>query len=105
MTIDELVERWGYFKNCDFDKTLFQEYVTFCNFAPLEDFENYLKVKELKEYDFFSLVDFFYHYDCYNLLYRLLRDNRERIILPNLDIVKSINLRKDIDERMKRLVM
>lgn len=104
-TNKELVQRWKDFGVCDFDKTLYQEYITFCNYAPKEDFDNFFRVKELEECDFLSLVDFFYTNYCYNMLYRLFRDNRERLTMPDIRAVEEIKISDDLDERMQRLVM
>lgn len=105
MTNKELAEKWESFGNCDFDKTLYQEYVTFCNYASKEEFDNYFRIKEVDNYDFFSLLDFFYNNDCFNMMFRLLRDNRERLVIPDVEAVADIELKDHIDERMKRFIM
>ncbi len=105
MTNKELIARWNGFGVHDFDKQLFQEYITFCNYAPQEDFDNYFRVKEISESDFLSLVDFFYTNYCYNMLFRLFRDNRERLIMLDIESVKEIKIRDDLEQRMERLSM
>lgn len=105
MTNKELVKRWEGFGNCDFDKTLYQEYISFCNNADQYDFESYFKQKEIDNFDFLALLNCMYRNECYNMMYRLLRDNRDKIINPNISKIADMKLQKHLDERMKRLIM
>lgn len=105
MTKKELDKRLRSFGNCDFDKTLFQEYISFCNNSTQYEFDLYFKQKEIDDMDFFTLLDVMYENDCYNMLYRLLRDNRERLVIKNLNSLKNMKINKNLDERMERLIM
>lgn len=104
MTKKELDERLKSFGD-DFDKTLFQEYISFCNNSSNYEFDCYFKQKEIDDLDFFTLLDCLYVNECYNMMYRLLRDNRERLVISNIRTIKKMKIRKDLDERMQRLIM
>lgn len=39
------------------------------------------------------------------MLYRLLRDNRERLVIQDLNSLKKMKINKNLDERMERLIM
>lgn len=104
MTKKELDKRLRSFGD-DFDKTLFQEYVSFCNNSSEYEFDLYFNQKEIDNMDFFTLLDVMYENDCYNMLYRLLRDNRERLVIQDLNSLKKMKINKNLDERMERLIM
>ena len=103
MTHDKLMETYEQFGEITFERCLYIEYILFCNFASEKEFNNYFNVKNINDSEFFELIDFLYQHNCYNLLYRLLRDNRERITTnPNINALKNINLHSSIDKRMER---
>lgn len=102
MTEKELFERWSAFRNKDDDKSLFVEQACFCNFISDEDLHCYLHPEEATEAEFLSVLDFLHHQGCYMLLYRFLRDNRNRLIFPDFKQLEGIALRKDIEERFKK---
>lgn len=102
MTEKELYERWAAFGAVDYDKSLFIEYVHLCNFISDEDFHYYLHPEEATESQFLSVLDFLHYQDCYMLLYRFLRDNKERLIFPDFEQLKGMKIREDIEERFKR---
>ena len=102
MTEKELHEKWLAFGAIDYDKSLFIEYIYLCNFTNDEDFYYYLHPDEATKAQFLSVLDFLYHQGCYMLLYRFLRDNKERLIVPDFKRLEGITLREDIEERFKR---
>lgn len=103
MTYEKLVEMYEQLSVNAFERCLYIEYILFCNFASEIEFNNYFRIEEIEDSEFFKLVDCLYNHNCYNLLYRLLRNNRERIVTnPNINILKDIDFRSDIDKRMER---
>lgn len=98
MTIKEIRKRWE--DHTPYDQSLYIEYLSLCNYASDEDFYNYLHPDEATEAQFLSVLDFLYDQDCYALLYRFLRDNRERLIYPDFRLIEGIKLRKDIKKRL-----
>ena len=103
MTYEKFMEMYEQLSTNTFERCLYIEYILFCNFASENEFNNYFRIEEIKDTEFFKLVDFLYNHNCYNLLYRLLRNNRERIISnPDINILKDVNFRSDIDKRMER---
>ncbi len=97
MTIKEIHERWE--EITPYDKSLYIEYICFCNNAGDEDFYYYLHPNEATEAQFLSVLDFLYAQDCYALLYRFLRDNRDRLVYPDFDLLEGIELREDLEKR------
>ncbi|MCH5249033.1 MAG: hypothetical protein J1E98_03850 [Lachnospiraceae bacterium] len=103
MTYEKLVEIYEQLSTNTFERCLYIEYILFCNFASENEFNNYFNIEEIKDAEFFKLVDFLHNHNCYNLLYRVLRDNRERIATnPDINTLKDIDFRSDIDKRMER---
>lgn len=101
MTQKELFERWAAF-GTDYGKSLFIEHIYLCNFISDEDLHCYLHPDEATEAQFMSVLDFLHHQGCYMLLYRFLRDNRDRLVSPDFEQLKGIALRKDIEERLDK---
>ena len=103
MTHEKLLETYEQFGAITLERCLYIEYILFCNFAPEKEFNNYFNIKEINDSEFFNLVDFLYNQNCYNLLYRILRDNRERITTnPDINALKNIDFHSGIDKRMER---
>lgn len=102
MTQEDLYKRWKAFGKTDHDKSLYLEYVSLCNFISDEDFYYYLHPEEAAEAQFFSVIDFLYQQECYILLYRFLRDNKDRLVFPDFRIIEGIQIRTDIEERFKK---
>lgn len=102
MTNQDLYERWKSFGAIDHDKSLYIEYVCLCNFISDEDFYYFLHPDEASEAQFFSVLDFLYQQECYMLLYRFLRDNKNRLIYPDFNIIKGIEIREGIEKRFER---
>ena len=100
MTMNEIRKRWESFAECD--KSLYIEYVCFCNFASDEDFYYHLHPEEANEAQFLSVLDFLYHQDCYVLLHRFLRDNIGRLIYPDFNLIEGMDLRKDLEKRFEQ---
>ena len=106
MTHEELIERYNAFGVVEWDKQLYIEYLTILNYMPNEDFENLFRVEEISDADFLSLLDFYYQYDCYLILFKLLRDHRKkRLVKPDVEEIRKMQLRDDLEERMKRWIM
>lgn len=86
---------------------LFHEYAIFCNYAETEVFENFLKIDEIGDFDFYCLIESFFKLDCYNMLYRVLKQNHERIInsqeLAPEDL-EDIKLRSDFKDRFNKFM-
>lgn len=101
MTLQEIHENWKTRTNDE--KSLYIEYVCFCNFSDDEDFYYYLHPEEASEAQFLSVLDFLYHEDCYVMLNRYLRDNRERLIYPEFDTLEGMELKENIEERFSQL--
>ncbi len=88
------------------DKQLFIEYLTVLNYMPDEDFSNVLNIENISDAEFLSILDFYYQQDCYLMLFKLLRDYKEkRLVRPNMEEIKCMKLRKDLEERMQRLTI
>lgn len=87
----------------NFDKALYIEYLGFCNYANDEDFHNYLRVGDLTEKEFISLMDTLYQQKCYIMLNRLMSNNRERLIRPKESLIMQIDVREDLEERFRKL--
>ena len=105
MTYEKLVEMYEQLSTNTFERCLYIEYILFCNFASENEFNNYFNIEEIKDAEFFKLVDFLYDHNCYNLLYRLLRDNRERTTKnPDKSVLENIDFHSCIDKRMKKFV-
>lgn len=102
MTKQKLYEKWKNLGELDFDKSLFIEYVSLCNFMSDDDFHFYLNPDKATDAEFFSVLDFLYQQDCYILLYRFLRDNQKRIIFPDFSIMDGIKIRADIEKRFEK---
>jgi len=100
----QLVNRWKKFSNA-YDRSLFQEYCIFCNFATEEQFENFLNQKNMTEDAFYDLLSFFYEQNCLLFLFKLLRDNRDFCIEENKNIVKYMKISDKLEKRMKRFLM
>lgn len=84
------------------NKSLFIEYIYLCNFTSDEDFYYYLHPNEATKAQFLSVLEFLYHQGCYMLLYRFLRDNKDRLVFPDFKRLEGITLREDIEERFKQ---
>ncbi len=104
MNEKELLERWAAFET-DYGKSLFNECVYLCNFLSGEDYYFYLHPDEATEAEFMSVLDFLHHQGCYTLLYRFLRDNRDRLLYPEFKEVENMELRNDIAERLENIVL
>lgn len=102
MTKKELYEKWTSFGAIDYDKSLFIEYIYLCNFISDEDFYYYLHPNEATKTQFLSILDFLYCQRCYILLYRFLRDNKDKLIFPEFKRLEGISLRENIEDRFKR---
>lgn len=102
MTKKELYRKWTSFGVVDYDKSLFIEYIYLCNFISDEDFHYYLHPNEATKAQFLSVLDFLYRQGCYMLLYRFLRDNKDKLIFPDFKRLEGITLRENIEERFKR---
>lgn len=100
MTMKKIHKRWKSLS--EYDKSLYIEYVCFCNHASNEDFYYHLHPEEATEAQFLSVLDFLYHQDCYVLLHRFLRDNIDRLIYPDFDTIKGMELREDLDKRFEQ---
>lgn len=100
MTIKEMRERWKEYT--PYDQSLYIEYLSLCNQASDEDFYYYLHPGEATEAQFTSVLDFLYDQDCYALLYRFLRNNRERIIYPDFSLIEGMEIREDINKRFDK---
>lgn len=100
MTIKEIRERWEEYT--PYDKSLYIEYLSLCNYASDEDFYFYLHPNEASEAQFTSVLDFLYDQDCYALLYRFLRDNRKRVIYPEFSLIEGMEIREDIQKRFDK---
>lgn len=101
MTYKGLEEGYENFGCKESDKQLFMEYLTIMNYMPEEDFSNFFHLESITDAEFYSILDFCYHQDCYLVLYKLLRDNRERLVRPDMEEIKGMALRGDLDERMR----
>lgn len=106
MTKNELIERYESFGVVEWDKQLYIEYLTIINYMPDEDFNNMFDVENITDSEFMSILDFYYKYDCYLMMFKLLRDHRKaRLVKPDVEEIKNMELRDDIEERMKRFIM
>lgn len=101
MTYKGLEERYESFGSEESDKQLFMEYLSILNYMPEEDFSNLFHMESITDAEFYSILDFCYHQDCYLVLYKLLKDNRERLVKPSIEEIKGMALREDLEERMK----
>ena len=97
MTLEDIRKRWEEYT--PYDKSLYIEYVSVCNYASDEDFYFFLHPEESTQAQFMSVLDFLYDQDCHALLFRFLRDNRERLINPDFGTLKGMELRDDIEKR------
>lgn len=105
MTEKELFKRWAAFGADSHKKSLFIECVCLCNFISDEDYYFYLHPDEATEAQFMSVLDFLHHQGCYVLLHRFLRDNEDRLLFPDFKELKDIELREDISDRLKKIVL
>ena len=106
MTHEELIKRYKSYGMEEREKQLFIEYLTVLNYMPDEDFSNVLNIENISDAEFLSILDFYYQQDCYLMLYKLLRDYKEkRLVRPNMEEIKCMKLRKDLEERMQRLTI
>ncbi len=106
MTHGELIEKYKSYGVAEREKQLFIEHLTILNYMPDEDFSNILDIENISDADFLSILDFYYQQDCYLMLFKLLRDYKEkRLVKPDIEEIKSMKLREDLDERMQRLPM
>lgn len=85
-------------------KTLFKEYVIFCNYATNEMFDNYFKIDEIEQFDFYCMIEFCFKYDLFNMLYRFLKSNPQRLIMPYEERIEELQLRADFKERFNRFM-
>ena len=101
MTHEELIKRYNSYGMEERDKQLFMEYLTILNYMPDEDFSNILNIENISDAEFLSIFDFYYQQDCYLMLFKLLRDYKEkRLVRPDAEEIKCMELRKDLEERM-----
>lgn len=106
MTHKELTKRFYDFGAVEWDKQIYIEYLTIMNYMPDEDFNNMLNIKDATDAEFMSILDFYYRYDCYLMLFKLLRDNRkDRLVNPDVEEIKNMQIRDDFEERQKRFFM
>ena len=106
MTHKELTKRFYDFGAVEWDKQIYIEYLTIMNYMPDEDFNNMLNIKYATDAEFMSILDFYYRYDCYLMLFKLLRDNRkDRLVNPDVEEIKNMQIRDDFEERQKRFFM
>lgn len=101
MTEKELFERWAAFGADSYKKSLFIECVCLCNFISDEDYYCYKHPDKATEAQFMSVLDFLHHQGCYILLYRFLRDNKDRLLFPDFKELEGIILREDIEGRLE----
>lgn len=104
MTNEQLLKKWENYKS-EYDRTLFQEYVIFCNFSTNEQFKNFLNLDAIIANDFFDLVDFFYTQNCFLFLSRLLRKGKKFLIEEDRDVIEHIKISDKLEERFKKFVM
>ena len=101
MTEKELFERWAAFGADSYKKSLFIECVCLSNFTDDADYFFYLHPDEATEAQFMSILDFLHHQGCYMLLYRFLRNNKDRLLFPDFKELEGIILREDIEGRLE----
>lgn len=106
MTQKELIKRYNDFGVVEWDKQVYIEYLTIINYMPDADFNNMFRIKDISDAEFMSILDFYYKYDCYLMLFKLLRDwRKERLVKPDVKEIESMQIREDFEERQKKFFM
>ena len=98
MNNEQLMRRFYDFGD-EYDRALYIEYLSFCNYAEEKDFVNYTRAEELTDRE--SL----FQCKCYIMLSKFLKKQRERLIHPDASRIERMELREDIQDRFKRLYM
>lgn len=104
MKNEQLMKRFHEFGD-EYDRALYTEYLCFCNCTEEKDFVNYTRPKELTEKEFFSVMNALFCNKCYIMLSKFMKNNRERLIQPDISRIEKLELREDLEERFKRLYM
>lgn len=100
----KLVKKLKKIKNEE-HRELFMEYIIFCNNAPQELFENYFRIKETDDLEFFSILEFLFKNDCYYMIYRLLEDNRDKMLQLYEEVIEELELKKSFKQRIQRFMI
>ncbi len=105
MTEKELFERWAAFGADSYKKSLFIECVCLSNFISDEDYYCYKHPDKATEAQFMSVLDFLYHQGCYILLYRFLKNNKDRLLFPDFKEIKGLEVGDGLEKRLENIVL
>ena len=89
MTHKELIKRFHDFGAVEWDKQIYIEYLTIMNYMPDEDFNNMLNIKDATDAEFMSILD----------------NRKDRLVNPDVEEIKNMQIRDDFEERQKRFFM
>lgn len=79
------------------------EKVAFCSLSDDWDFNNYLRIGELKECELASLVSFLFQQDCFLMLSDILDSFRERFVSHDTTLLGEVPLSGQFCARMAKL--
>lgn len=89
---------------CRTERTFLAEVYEVCNNLNSDVFGNLFKIGDLSERDFFCIVDFLYHNDCFVLLYQMMASYPERFMCLDLLVSRDTEVRDDLEERLERFL-
>lgn len=100
MIKEDTLER---FFSQDEDKSILLEKMVFAQFADDYDFDNYFRIEELDENEFFRLVSFLYDQSCFLMMFDIMDRYRERFISHDESIIGEVNFTYRYVSRLERL--
>lgn len=84
-------------------KALLLEKLAFCKFADQYDFENYFRIRELKDSELLCLASLLYHQECFLMLHDVMSRYKERFIFADTSILREFELDDTLMERISRI--
>ena len=84
-------------------KALLLEKLAFCKFADQNDYENYFRIKELKDSELLCLTSCLYHHGCFLLLLSIMSRYEERFIFTDSSPLQEFEPDDALMERLSRV--
>ena len=101
--MDKKELRKRYEKQDDMGKALLLEKLAFCKFADHYDFENYFRIKELKNSELLCLASFLYNHECFLMLMDIMNHYKERFIYADTSLLREFEPDNTLMERISRI--
>lgn len=101
MPKEELLKEF-YAQN-EIGKEMILEKFVFCHFSDEQNFENYFKIDELGEKEFFCLISLLYHQDCFLMISDIIKRYENRFLSHQDSFLKEIDFSERFQSRLTRM--